>query len=217
MSADNSNKEVMSSSTTLEAALPFVIVGPGGAHRRVLVRSVTATLDLSGLDGLPDEAILHRNSGLGWIQLNFGDRAVTQRNIVRSDETISTGPEDGRNTHYSFAWKGLSTSNDRRKIEGYFREVSKDLEMALKVEARADIEMVLAPLILMCEDISERRIRLRTTSKNLGVITIILYVLLGIAAFATMRAQRVNDIVSAAVRSVSSSPQNEMPPAQKQP
>lgn len=149
------NEEVVSTGITLEgASLPFVLIGPAGDHRRVLVRSHKATLDLIGLDSLLDESSLRQP--MVFDILNLGLRHTASRHIVRSSMTVAINGDDSRTSFYSFAWRGFATQSDQRKINNFLDYITKDLEVALKRKRIDDIEFILSPLILLCESISEK-------------------------------------------------------------
>lgn len=161
-------------------SLPFALMGPAGGHRRVLVRSRGATLDLIGLDGWPDEdPKLHvRLFDLNLFQLGFGE--PTPRNIVRSNVPVTIGGDDPRSSFYSFVWRGHATSNDRAMVRDLLQSITTDLELALTENRIDDLEITLSPLILFCQKISEKRARMRTNFRTMLAFAVLIYAVMAV-------------------------------------
>lgn len=160
--------------TLTGSALPFVLIGPAGRHRRVLVKSVDDNLDLVGLDGLPDDLTRDQSHGPSFL-LNFGDTGRGQRNIVRSKEDVTAGPYDDRQTFYSFAWRGFATNADQDKVREQLDRIAVDLEIALDSGSIDDVEFVLSSVVLICERLHERRRNMRIRFRNLVALTALTY------------------------------------------
>ena len=166
--------------TLTGSSLPFVLIGPAGKHRRVLVKSVEDTLDLVGLDGLPEDFQRDRPVGLDVFALNFGRKERGQRNIVRGRDSVAVGNGDKRTTFYSFAWRGLATTRDCEEISDQLNRISKDLEKALNDNRVDDVEFVLASIVLLCERINERRTGARVTIRIFFALSLVAYGVIGL-------------------------------------
>lgn len=148
----NSNEFVIAS------PIPFVLMGPKHRHRRVIARSSDANLDLIGLD---DRILEWSDNAPG--PRPFG--SVFRRNLAERTHIVRTGPdfsiedaaEDSRLSHLSFAWRGVAIGDDVNVVSRAFKELAPDLDVAIKEKDYEALEWNIAPLILLCQRIKERR------------------------------------------------------------
>lgn len=150
--------------------ISFALMGPGHNHRRVLVRSSDSNMDLVGLDSIPR---VHRQTFFDFLLRNASDLDPL---FVRSRprhpiENSAYAGESSRFTHLSFAWRGLASNEDLRDITMLFDNINIDLSENILERSIKTTEWQLAPLILMCELTTKRRLR-RRKSARLAIITI---------------------------------------------
>lgn len=163
------------------AGLPFVIIGPTSPHRKVLIRSPNATLDLIGLDGLGE---FHRDrqsivSEVFFLLPGMGSSMIG-RNIVDSEPTITASPYDDRRSNLSFAWRGLANGREIEEVRHMFKIRTVDIYEAYRRNDVDELEVLLSPIILKCEIYDERRRRQKRAMNYATALVFVSYAVVGV-------------------------------------
>lgn len=142
----------------LKSPVEFVLVGPLEGRDRVLLRSPEAGLDLIGLAAENPRSMWHSKPDP--FSLFFSDSK--QLNIVSSFPLADLDPEsDARQSTFSFAWKGYSSSGALERVKDTLNLHAPDLHRGIKNQDTSEVEWALAPVIYQCIQVNERRLRLR--------------------------------------------------------
>jgi hypothetical protein len=165
------------------STVSFVLIGPGGNHRKVIARSNHDNLDLIGLD---HPALAEMSQTQQWdLSRLFGTELNTLVVHTPSDMSVVDQLRDTRTTHLTFAWKGRATTSERRKIEKVFTAMAPDIMRAISQNSTQALEWQLAGLILLCSNITSRSRQRAKILYLAAVFVAIIYVV--IAAKLTFR------------------------------
>lgn len=160
--------------------IPFVVTGPGIGHRRILIRSDHANLDLAGLDGgnfhLPERvrppSLLSEFSFKDNHFSFFDDFIVRSRDVhpLSSDDIY-----DDRFSHLSFAWRGLASPKDMEAISDAFDKISWDLLRAIDESRLDSIEWQVAPIVSLCNTATKRMSRQMSARRSAVYFVFLVY------------------------------------------
>lgn len=159
--------------------IEFVVSGPLGGRDRVLARTENAGLDLVALSAQIQE--------LGRQQRRRSDPFAGLFGAGRQVQAVSSMPipdfdpeADSRRSRLSFAWAGLSSPVGMERVKEALDTGLPDIHAALNSGDPEEIGYAIAPIVLTCSEMHERRQRsARAMRLLLGA-----YVILGIASVA---------------------------------
>lgn len=142
--------------------IPFVISGPRGRHREVLVRSTHDNLDLISYDVSADRQ-REMVSTVTILNALFSPSAELDRpNSVRSAPTIAISkgsPSEElerhvevneRLTYLTFAWRGNASRRTIEQVEELFSKSSVDIYEAIREGSAHNLEWHLSEIIRAC-------------------------------------------------------------------
>jgi len=162
--------------------IDFVLVGPGGRHRAVLLKSRDAGLDLIGAEqdssGITDGYSLN-NAPL--FPSNWGMSIHVVRGGIGS--VLVDPPRDSRSSFYSFTWRGAANYEDERRIAKLFDRRAADIYIALRSGDTSNIEWQIAPVVLECHKTTIRRRNRRVTIFLLSGMTLIIWIAVVLVLF----------------------------------
>lgn len=170
--SDYESKTVVLENSPVE----FVLVGPTGKHRGVIVRSKNAGLDLIGVAarGLDDKET--------WGPSQFGRLFLAKPKVlsVRSHRLRNIeDPSDDRLSDYTLFWKGLARPRERKSLEHELALHAADIHSGITQGDMREIEWHLAPLIAMCSEASARQ---RSVSRAYLLTVLVSTIVYAIAA-----------------------------------
>lgn len=148
----------------------FVISGPRGVHREVLVRSAHNNLDLINYD--PDEIRGATDTVTLRDFLQPESPSVLRTYAVRS---LSVAPVEGRSTYLTFVWKGYASTSRIERIREMFAKATPDILNAIDERAYGTLEWHLSGLIRACEQASAARMARNTRLRNVVFMSFALY------------------------------------------
>jgi hypothetical protein len=130
----------------------FVIIGPKGEHRGIIVRSEHAGADIVGA------AAYSEFSKFDVFKMNkvfpfYIFKGKDEYNFARS-YTLSNLDSDDRLSDYFFVWKGKATKKDIHYIEKEFSRRASDIRYAVKDNDTSRIEWNVGPIVYLCEQAS---------------------------------------------------------------
>ena len=139
------------------SGVSFALMGPVGSHRGILARSAHHNLNLAGLDNpvVAAHAFNQRNS------LNIFSTRLEPHAIHVSGHNAQLYADGERTAHLTFAWEGIASRSDHRKIEEVLHMTAPDLASALSSRSDRALEWQLSGILLLCEQITLRNARSR--------------------------------------------------------
>lgn len=136
--------------TLKNSPVEFVLAGPSGKHRGVLVRSDNADLSLVGAAASASESLhLESRPEISRVLLDRqpGILAVQSPPL----QNIEPSNLDFRQADYSFVWRGFATEKETRRIAKELAHRAADLRDALQEQSGIEVEWHLAPIIALCD------------------------------------------------------------------
>jgi hypothetical protein len=173
----------------------FVLVGPRGNSRGVIVRSSHAQLDLiaslhespnrfDGRDSFRVFPVPFRGFPFPFPAFALPVRKQLDLQICRisTHHIPNIGQQDDRLSDYELVWRGIARKVDLERVEKKLSLRATDLYHAIKEEDIAEIEWQMAPVIQQCHHATEyfRRQYVMIRSIMLAYVGIMLLVILGV-------------------------------------
>lgn len=179
-------KEIILENSPVE----FALIGPLRAHRGVYARSVGSTLDLIGLDsegfGFEGDEVSRRlgaRSGRAILPDLFpystqsaSLETYTVRAIAKRKVVTEQGPDE-RYSEMSFSWRGLATPADIDLITRRFQYMANDITSAVRRSRTEEFQWHIAPLILLCQKCTEKRLTYVSSRRNVFWLALVSYVI----------------------------------------
>lgn len=148
----------------------FVISGPRGVHREVLVRSAHNNLDLINYD--PDKILGATDTISLRDFLQPESQSVLRTYAVRS---LSIAPVEGRSTYLTFVWKGYASTSRIERIGEMFAKATPDIMSAIDDRAYGALEWHLSGLVRACEQASAARLARNSRFRNVVYVSLAMY------------------------------------------
>jgi hypothetical protein len=98
--------------------------------------------------------------------------------IVRSTPIIHIASEstiDPRASYVSLVWRGLSSPSDMYDVQRALDLVALDLYGALRSSSKQAVEWQIAPLISLCKEATDRRLRRIDSLRASVILTMVAY------------------------------------------
>jgi len=142
----------------------FVLVGPRGRHRGILLRSHNAGLDLVGAAADPfknEPGPIFQRAALGILALGEAEVLAVRSHSFKNQTPLS---EDTRASGYAFLWKGLANARQVGEIEAELSKRVSDLHQGILAADIDELEWHVAPIVTLCAHAMQKRRRLRIVS-----------------------------------------------------
>ena len=153
-----------------KSPIEFIVVGAKGVRHSVLLRSDTAQLDLVGFAA----SMSGKNKRYSPQPSFLAPRKPRILSSVRSYPlSRPNDEEDSREATYQFCWVGLSSEEDKQRIEELFRKHASDLQAGIDKQDMERIEWSLAPVLLECTTAEYRASRRQRVSRTLYLLFLV--------------------------------------------
>lgn len=153
-----------------DSPIEFTIVGPYSGRDIVLARSKGAGIDLIGLS-------------VSYVAPHSSDTLATffpqsrQVNSIRASYLPDVEPsKDSRSADIVLSWSGVATQFDYKRISRSFNFQAPEIVFYARNGDKQSLEMAIAPVVLLCSQANEKRLK----SRRLLVATFYLYIAMGV-------------------------------------
>lgn len=179
----NENEKRSSAILITRSPVPFAVMGSSHRHRRVLVTSDDANLDLIGIDSEHFWPGPHTTSSrisiFEWLNVPRELNAMIVRGPSTHEiDTDISARNRPRLTNLSFSWRGIASDNDYLRIENAFQARAVDLENAIKSGVPSEVEWQVAPLIALCNSATTAAVRKQRIRRTYFYFILISYTII---------------------------------------